>query len=199
MELMAKLTAMVGGTMVLLRRANAPKTQAMGQSPQIPDAKSQGIMTLKMPSAQGWVDGHVPSCADGLKVNAFATGLDHPRWIEVLPNGDVLVAESCQEGSPPQSLFDRAAQATMRRVKAIGPSANRITLWRDADGDGTAEIREVFTENQNQPFGMALHDGTFYIGNTDGIGELRPFQFSPGENRQAVDRPCRYRAYPARV
>lgn len=169
MELMAKLTQLVGNTMVLLRRGNAPKTQAMGQTPQIPQAKAQGLMTLKMPLAVGWSGDHVPSCPDGLKVNAFASGLDHPRWIEVLPNGDVLVAESKEQAGPPKTLFDRAAQATMRRARAIGISANRITLWRDADGDGVAEVREVFTENQNQPFGMALHDGTFYIGNTDGI------------------------------
>ncbi|MGO4600251.1 PQQ-dependent sugar dehydrogenase, partial [Terrabacter sp. 2RAF25] len=66
-------------------------------------------------------------------------------------------------------LLDRAAQATMRRAGAIGASANRITLWRDADGDGKAEQREVFLDGQNQPFGMALVEGTFYVGNTDGI------------------------------
>jgi glucose/arabinose dehydrogenase len=126
-------------------------------------------MTLKMPTAQGWAPGQVPKAAPGLTVNAFAGGLDHPRWIEVLPNGDVLVAESKELPGPPKSLFDRAAQATMRRARAIGISANRITLWRDEDGDGVAERREVFLEKQNQPFGMALVEGTFYVGNTDGI------------------------------
>ena len=169
MDFMARATALVGGTMVALRRMGAPTTQAVGTTPTIPDAKKQGIMTLKMPTARGWEAGHVPAAAPGLKVNAFASDLDHPRWIEVLPNGDVLVAESKEQPGPPKSLFDRAAQATMRRARAIGVSANRITLWRDADGDGVAERREVFLEGQNQPFGMALVDETFYVGNTDGI------------------------------
>ncbi|RAI02278.1 sorbosone dehydrogenase [Acuticoccus sediminis] len=169
MDAMARLTAIVGGTMVLLRRRSAPKTHAIGQTPAIPEAKTQGIMTLKMPSAHGWEPGHLPTVAPGLKVNAFAEKLDHPRWIEVLPNGDVLIAESKQRPRPPRSFMDRATIATMARARAIGDSADRITLWRDADGDGVAETRTVFVENQNQPFGMALVDGTFYVGNTDGV------------------------------
>ena len=169
MDMMARATAIVGGAMVALRRIGAPRTQAVGAAPQIPQARRQGIMTLKMPTARGWAPGHVPTAAPGLTVNAFASGLDHPRWIEVLPNGDVLVAESREQPAPPRTLMDRAAQATMRRARAIGDSANRITLWRDRDGDGVAETREVFLSGQNQPFGMALVEGTFYVGNTDGI------------------------------
>ncbi|MEY8880931.1 sorbosone dehydrogenase family protein [Donghicola sp. XS_ASV15] len=178
MDIIAKATALVGGTIATVRRMNAPSKQAFGEAPDIPLARKQGIMTLKMPAAEGWKDGHVPTCAPGLAVNAFATGLDHPRWIEVLPNGDVLVAESKEQAGPPKTLMDHAAQATMRRVKAIGKSANRVTLWRDADGDGTAEIREVFVENQNQPFGMALVGTQFYLGNTDGV---RVFDYSDGD------------------
>jgi glucose/arabinose dehydrogenase len=169
MDLIARATAIVGGTMVLLRRMGAPKTQAVGATPTIPNPKKQGIMTLKMPTAKGWAPGQVPKAAPGLKVNAFASDLLHPRWIEVLPNGDVLVAEALMQADPPKSMMERAIHATMRRARAIGVSANRITLWRDTDGDGVAETREVFLENQNQPFGMALVDGTFYVGNTDGI------------------------------
>lgn len=169
MDLIARATEIVGGFMVLLRRRQAPETQAMGTAPTIPDAKRQGIMTLKMPTAQGWGPGQVPEAAEGLKVNAFAADLEHPRWIEVLPNGDVLVAEALLQVDPPKRLMEHAMQATMRRARAIGVSANRITLWRDEDGDGVAERREVFLEKQNQPFGMALVDGTFYVGNTDGI------------------------------
>ena len=87
MDFLARATALVGGTMVALRRVGAPKAQAVGATPAIPDARSQGIMTLKMPVARGWDAGHVPTAAPCLKVNAFASGLDHPRWIEVLPNG----------------------------------------------------------------------------------------------------------------
>jgi hypothetical protein len=177
MDLIAKATSVVGGTIAFMRRMGSPAQQAFGATPDIPEARAQGIMTLKMPAAEGWKDGHVPTCAPGLKVNAFASGLDHPRWIEVLPNGDVLVAESKEQAGPPKTLMDHAAQATMRRVKAIGKSANRVSLWRDADGDGVAEIREVFVENQNKPFGMALVGERFYLGNTDGI---RVFDYTPG-------------------
>jgi glucose/arabinose dehydrogenase len=169
MAIITKATELVGGTVAFLRRMGAPTHQAFGTAPQIPEAKKQGIMTLKMPVARGWEEGQLPTCAPGLKVNAFASGLEHPRWIEVLPNGDVLVAESKEEPGPPQTLFDHAAQSIMRRAKAIGKSANRVTLWRDSDGDGVAETREVFVENQNQPFGMALLGEKFYLGNTDGI------------------------------
>ncbi|WP_343501590.1 PQQ-dependent sugar dehydrogenase [Alloyangia pacifica] len=190
MDFMARVTAMIGGTMVLLRRASAPGTQAFGSNPSIPEAKKQGIMTLKMPTAKGWEPGHTPTPAPGLKVNAFASELLHPRWIEVLPNGDVLVAEAMQQGRPPKTLFDRAMHATMRRARALGTSANRITLWRDADGDGVAEQREIFLENQNQPFGMALVEGTFYVGNTDGIVAF-PYEEGAvrltGEGRKLVD------------
>ncbi|SCY61133.1 PQQ-dependent sugar dehydrogenase [Paracoccus tibetensis] len=175
MDFMARATALVGGTMVMMRRPFAARNPAVGGSPTIPQAKKQGIMTLKMPTAKGWEGDHVPSAAPGLRVNAFARGLDHPRWIEVLPNGDVLVAESKEQPNPPRSLMDHAMQATMRRAKAIGDSANRISLWRGTDGDGVAEERHVFAENQNQPFGMALVDGTFYVGNTDGIFSF-PYQ-----------------------
>ena len=190
MDFMARVTAMIGGTMVLLRRASAPGTQAFGSNPSIPEAKKQGIMTLKMPTAKGWEPGHTPTPAPGLKVNAFASELLHPRWIEVLPNGDVLVAEAMQQGRPPKTLFDPAMHATMRRARALGTSANRITLWRDADGDGVAEQREIFLENQNQPFGMALVEGTFYVGNTDGIVAF-PYEEGAvrltGDGRKLVD------------
>ncbi|WP_028712530.1 sorbosone dehydrogenase family protein [Paracoccus sp. J55] len=180
MDFLAKATAFVGGAMVLVRRMGAPRTAAFGSSPAIPEAKKQGIMTLKMPTARGWAPGQLPKAAPGLRVNAFARELQHPRWIEVLPNGDVLVAEALQEASPPKSLLDRAAQATMRRARALGTSANRITLWRDGDGDGVAETREVFLEGQRQPFGMALVGDIFFVGNTDGIVA---FAYEPGATR----------------
>lgn len=178
MELIARATAFVGGTVAFVRRMRSPGKQAFGTDPDIPLARKQGIMTLKMPMAEGWKDGRLPICAPGLAVNAFASGLDHPRWIEVLPNGDVLVAESTEQAGPPRTLMDHAAQATMRRVKAVGVSANRVTLWRDADGDGIAEVRKVFVQNQNQPFGMAMVGSRFYLGNTDGI---RVFDYTLGD------------------
>ncbi|ORE98147.1 sorbosone dehydrogenase family protein [Aurantimonas sp. 22II-16-19i] len=178
MGILAKATEVVGGAVALVRRFGSPSHQAVGLTPQIPEARKQAIMTLKLPAAEGWKDGRLPTCAPGLQVNAFASNLDHPRWIEVLPNGDVLVAEAKEQPETPRTLMDHAQQATMRRVKAIGESANRVTLWRDADGDGVAERREVFVENQNQPFGMALIGDRFYLGNTDGI---RCFDYRPGD------------------
>lgn len=180
MDVIGKATELVGAAMVALRRRDAPGTRALGQEPQIPEARQQGIMTLKMPTARGWGPGEAPQPAPGLRVNAFATELLHPRWIEVLPNGDVLVAEALQEAGPPRGLMDRAMQATMRRARALGVSANRVTLWRDADGDGRAEIREVFVERQRQPFGMALVGETFYLGNTDGV---LAFPYRAGQTR----------------
>ncbi|MCC8981618.1 sorbosone dehydrogenase family protein [Bradyrhizobium sp. 10BB] len=148
----------------------AEPAPAWGSAPQIPAAKSQGaIPTLKMPTARGWDKGQLPTAAPGLKVNAFAAGLDHPRWINVLPNGDVLIAEATQIAGTPRSVFHYAMQATMRRAAALGVSANRITLLRDRDGDGVAESSSAFMEGLRQPFGMALIGDTFYVGNTDGV------------------------------
>jgi glucose/arabinose dehydrogenase len=167
----ARIVALIGGVALQWRKLQgATPEPAWGSAPTVPVAKPQGALpTLKMPSARGWTDGQKPVAAPGLKVNAFATGLKHPRWIEVLPNGDVLVAESNQVAGPIRSAFSYAMRATMRRARALGDSANRITLFRDRDGDGVAEQRMIFMEGLNQPFGMALLGDTFYVGNTDGV------------------------------
>jgi glucose/arabinose dehydrogenase len=170
-SIFARGVALVGGAALQWRRLQGePPQPAWGHQPVIPAAKPQGaIPTLKMPTAKGWSPGHVPTVAPGLKVNAFATGLQHPRWINVMPNGDVLIAEATQVAGPPRSVFHYAMQATMRRAAALGISANRITRLRDDDGDGVAETQTIFMEGLNQPFGMALVGDTFYVGNTDGI------------------------------
>src|SRR3954452_10135545 len=164
----ARIVALIGGAALLWRRLQgAAPAPAWGSAPVVPEAKPQGaIPTLKMPSARGWTDGQKPVAAAGLKVNAFATDLKHPRWIDVLPNGDVLIAESNQIAGKPRTVFHYAMQATMRRARALGDSANRITLFRDRDGDGVDQLRETFMEGLNQPFGMALVGDTFYVGNT---------------------------------
>lgn len=161
---------MIGAAAILMRRWGADTSvPATGTNPDIPEAKPQGIPTLKMPTAKGWSPGHTPTAAAGLKVNAFASDLIHPRWIYVLPNNDVLVAEALQSAGPIKSAFDYAIYSTMKRAAAIGVSANRITLFRDTNGDGIGDTRNIFLEKQNQPFGMALVDDVFYVGNTDGI------------------------------
>jgi glucose/arabinose dehydrogenase len=181
-DIFARLVALLGATALHVRRLTGSEPQpAWGTTPSIPPARSQGyVPTLKMPTARGWDPGRTPVAAPGLKVNAFATGLDHPRWIYILPNRDVLVAEAAIVDRPPRSVFDYAMVSTMKRAAAMGNSANRITLLRDADGDGVAETRETFLSGLNQPFGMALLGDTFYVGNTDG---LVAFPYTPGATR----------------
>src|SRR6185503_871443 len=102
----AQIVALIGGAALQWRRLQGvPQQAAWGSDPVVPAAKPQGaIPTLKMPTARGWDPGQLPVAAPGLKVNAFATGLEHPRWIQVLPNGDVLVAESSQIPGPVRNL-----------------------------------------------------------------------------------------------
>jgi glucose/arabinose dehydrogenase len=179
----ARVVALVGVGAILWRRqmGSGSQEQAIGAAPAIPKAKPQGrVPTLKMPTARGWDAGQTPVAAPGLKVNAFAMGLKHPRWIYVLPDGGVTVAEALQGPGRVRSLFDYAMVSTLKRAAAVGKSPNRITLLRDADGDGAAEIRETFLEGLNQPFGMALVGGTFYVGNTDGVVA---FPYRPGAAR----------------
>jgi hypothetical protein len=184
-SIFTRIVALIGAAALLLRRlAGGVHEPAWGSTPAIPAAKPQGrIPTLKMPTARGWTQGQTPVAAPGLKVNAFATGLKHPRWIHVLPNGDVLAAESTTVPRPARTVFDYAMISTMQRAAAVGPSANRITLLRDADGDGVAEIQEVFLDGLNQPFGMALLGDTFYVGNTDGVVA---FPYTAGASRITV-------------
>jgi glucose/arabinose dehydrogenase len=167
----SRIVALVGDAAIWWRRLDGTDhQQAVGSTPAIPEARPQGrIPTLKMPTAKGWAPGQTPMAAPGLKANAFATGLKHPRWIHVLPNGDVTVAEALFMPGPSRSIFDYAMVSTMKRAAAIGVSPNRITLLRDSDGDGVAETRETFLEGLSQPFGMALVGDTFYVGNTDGV------------------------------
>src|SRR6201994_429271 len=178
----ARFVAVVGaGALQWRKMQGAQPSPAWGSTPDIPTARPQGaIPTLKMPTARGWRDGEKPTAAPGLKVNAFATGLDHPRWIYVMPNGDVLIAESTQVAGTPRSVFHYAMQATMRRARALGVSANRITVLRDKDGDGVAESSSAFMEGLSQPFGMALVGDTFYVGNTDGVVA---FPYTAGADR----------------
>ena len=178
----AHVVARVGDAAILWRRLQGGvQPQAVGATPTIPEARPQGrIPTLKMPTAKGWAPGHKPTAAPGLQVNAFATGLDHPRWMLVLPNGDVTVSEAMFLPEPARSVFDYAMVSTMKRAAAVGNSPNRITLLRDANRDGVAEIRETFLDGQSQPFGMALLGDEFHVGNADG---LLAFAYTAGATR----------------
>ena len=181
-RIFGRIVAMIGAAAIVWRRREAAAdVPAQGSAPAIPKAKPQGSLpTLKMPTAKGWSAGQTPVAAAGLKVNAFAAGLKHPRWIHVLPNNDVLVAEALTLAGPIKTAFDYAMFTTMQRAAAVGESPNRITLLRDADGDGVAETRELFLDGLNQPFGMALLGDTFHVGNTDGVVA---FSYTAGATR----------------
>jgi glucose/arabinose dehydrogenase len=132
--------------------------------------------------AVGWPAGTVPQAAPGTQVAAFASGLDHPRWLYVLPNGDVLVAES---NSPPKPDDGKGIKGwimglVMKRAGAAVPSANRITLLRDTHGDGVADVRSVLLEGLNSPFGMALVGHTLYVANSDAVWR---FPYADGDTR----------------
>lgn len=162
--------------------ARLPFSAGVGPDPQLPPARKELIPTVNVAKARGWPEGAKPTAAPGLTVTAFATGLDHPRWIHVLPNGDVLVAESNKPPQPEQAkgLKARFMGFFMKRAGAGVKSANRITLLRDADGDGVAEKRSPFLENLFSLFGMALVGNDFYVANADAVVR---FPYTPGATR----------------
>ena len=170
-----------------LAACNDPKDtvtaeQSYGSAPTLPAPEKSWLPTVNIATATSWPAGSKPRAADGMAVNAFATRLDHPRTVHVLPNGDVLVAESNAPPKPEDGKGIRGwvMKMVMGRAGAGVPSANRITLLRDADGDGVAEFRSVFIEGLNSPFGMALVGGDFYVANADAIMK---FPYSPGDTR----------------
>ncbi|MFK4058360.1 PQQ-dependent sugar dehydrogenase [Brevundimonas sp. NPDC046655] len=155
-----------------------PESVGFGADPQLPEARPQRIPTVKIAPAVGWPAGRTPVAAQGLAVNAFATGLDHPRWLYELPNGDVLVAESNAPPKPDDKkggLRGWVQGLVMGKAGAGVPSANRISLLRDADGDGVAELKTVFLSGLTSPFGMALVGERLYIANADSVVAV-PYQ-----------------------
>jgi glucose/arabinose dehydrogenase len=159
-----------------------PDQADVGPNPTIVEPVKTLIPTVHVAKGTGWQPGTAPIAAQGLKVNALVTQLDHPRWIHVLPNGDVLVAES---NAPPRpedgkGIKAKAMGVFKKKAGAGSPSANRITLLRDVDGDGIAEVRTAFLENLNSPFGMALVGDQLYVANTDAIVR---FPYKEGDTR----------------
>jgi glucose/arabinose dehydrogenase len=151
-------------------KETATVAQTYGPSPTLPPPEHSWIPTVDIAPVNRWPNGARPVAANGMTVNVFAAGLDHPRTVYVLPNGDVLVAES---NAPPKqggmSIKGFIYGLAQSRAGAGVPSANRITLLRDADGDGEAETRSVFLSGLNSPFGMMLVGEDFYVANTDAI------------------------------
>lgn len=155
-----------------------PESVGFGADPQLPEARPQRVPTVKIAPAVGWPAGRTPVAAQGLAVNAFATGLDHPRWLYELPNGDVLVAESNAPPKPDDKkggLRGWVQGLVMGKAGAGVPSANRISLLRDADGDGVAELKTAFLSGLTSPFGMALVGERLYIANADAVVAV-PYQ-----------------------
>lgn len=160
--------------------ATLPIKAQTGSNPNLPPPKSELIPTVNIAPAEGWTGGSKPQAAPGLEVSAFARGLDHPRWLYVLPNGDVLVAESNApaEAKGLGGLKGWVMKRVMKRAGAGVPSPDRIVLLRDSDGDGVADVRRVFLDHLHSPFGMVLLDGSLYVADTDAL--LR-FPYREGE------------------
>lgn len=176
------LAISIGAMALPLAGCNDPQDtataeQSYGASPELPPPQSSMIPTINVATATSWPDGAKPKAADGMAVSAFAKGLDHPRAVYVLPNGDVLVAESNAPPKPDDGKGIRgwAQKLFQKQAGAVTPSANRITLLRDADGDGVAETRSVFISGLNSPFGMVLVGNDFYVADTDAIMKF-PYQ-----------------------
>ena len=151
--------------------AKLPVSAGTGPQPVLPPPQTTLIPTVNIAPAKGWPPGTTPQAAPGTRVAAFASGLDHPRWLYVLPNGDVLVAET---NAPPKPDDAKGIKGwvmglVMKRAGAGVPSANRITLLRDTDGDGVADVRSVLLEGLNSPFGMALVGNDLFVANSDAV------------------------------
>jgi len=162
--------------------ATLPVNAGTGPAPRLPSPNKTLLPTIHIAPAQGWSDGSRPVPGSGITVSAFASGLDHPRWLYVLPNGDVLVAETNAPAKPDDNKGVRGyvQKQAMKVAGAATPSANRITLLRGLREDGTAELKTVFLENLNSPFGMALVGNDFYVANTDAVVR---YPYSPGQTR----------------
>lgn len=140
-----------------------------GPEPRLPPPSRSLVPQIGIAKPVGWSGSETPRAPEGFTVTRFAGALAHPRWLLVLPNGDVLVAESSSEKKGKPGFRDRAANLLMGRAGAIQTSPNRITLLRDADGDGLAELQTPFLENVRRPFGMTLVGTTLYIAQDDGV------------------------------
>ena len=163
--------ALVAGLSGCGESARLSPQAGIGPSPELPSPRHTLIPTVHVATAVGWSADSAPVAAAGFAVHAFVRGLDHPRWLYVLPNGDVLVAETNAPARPDNNkgLKGWLMGKLMKRAGAGVPSANRIILLRDADGDGVAERRTIFLSGLASPFGMALVDSNLYVANTDAI------------------------------
>ncbi|MBC3383576.1 sorbosone dehydrogenase family protein [Pseudomonas sp. SWRI179] len=176
------IVALAAGLVACGESSTLQVSDGTGPAPKLPEPNKTLIPTVNIAEAIGWPQGAKPTPAQGLQVGAFAEGLDHPRWLYVLPNGDVLVAETNAPPKPDDSKGIRGwvMKKVMGRAGAGVPSPNRITLLRDANHDGIAETRTVFLENLNSPFGMTLVGNDLYVADTD---RLIRFPYKEGDTQ----------------
>jgi glucose/arabinose dehydrogenase len=163
----ASVAALVGcGDM-----ARLPVEAGMGPNPALPEPSKSLIPTVNVAPAESWGVGTKPTAAPGTTVTAFASQLEHPRWLYVLPNGDVLVAETNAPPKPEdgKGIKGRFMKSAMKKAGAATASPNRITLLRDVHGDGVAETRTIFIKSLNSPFGMAVSGDNFYVADSDAV------------------------------
>jgi glucose/arabinose dehydrogenase len=177
---LAIVIVLAGGLAACGETSTLQVSDGTGPSPKLPEPNKTLIPTVNIAPAIGWPKGAKPTAAAGTQVAAFAEGLDHPRWLYVLPNGDVLVAETSAPPKPDDGKGIRGwvMGKAMGRAGAKVPSPNRITLLRDKDHDGVAETRTVFLENLNSPFGMTLVGNDLYVADTD---RLLRFHYKNGD------------------
>lgn len=176
------IVALAAGLVACGESSTLQVSDGTGPAPKLPEPNKTLVPTVNIAEAIGWPQGAKPTPAQGLQVGAFAEGLDHPRWLYVLPNGDVLVAETNAPPKPDDSKGIRGwvMKKVMGRAGAGVPSPNRITLLRDANHDGIAETRTVFLENLNSPFGMTLVGNDLYVADTD---RLIRFPYKDGDTQ----------------
>ncbi|WP_223455942.1 MULTISPECIES: PQQ-dependent sugar dehydrogenase [unclassified Pseudomonas] len=174
--------ALCGGLAACGETSRLQVSDGTGPSPQLPEPNKTLVPTVNIAPAIGWPQGAKPVAATGTQVTAFAEDLDHPRWLYVLPNGDVLVAETAAPPKPEDGNGIRGwvMKKVMGRAGSTVPSPNRITLLRDKDHDGFAETRTVFLQNLNSPFGMTLVGNDLYVADTDSL--LR-FHYENGDTQ----------------
>ncbi|MDB5464721.1 MAG: L-sorbosone dehydrogenase, partial [Phenylobacterium sp.] len=184
------LSAAAGFAVLSLAACSMPKGSSdpwvgYGPNPPLPKPQKALIPTVDTPKVVGWAQGAAPKAPAGFTVARYADGLDHPRWLYVLPNGDVLVSESASEPSAAdksnQGIKGFFQKMLMKKVGSTKPSPNRIFLLRDSDGDGVAESRMLFAQGLTRPFGMTLVGSTLYVANDNGVVS---FPYAPGQTSE---------------
>jgi glucose/arabinose dehydrogenase len=163
------LAAVLFGVAACSAESPAPPDAGYGPAPTLPPPRTSLVPTVQIAPAVRWAPGETPLAAPSFRVAEFASGLDHPRWLYVLPNGDTLVAESQRPAEGLGGVRGWVMKQVMRRAGSGGPSADRITLLRDMDADGVVETRSLFLDGLRSPIGMALIGGDFYVANTDAV------------------------------